>query len=360
MAMQRWEQGSEFHRPPTPDYAGQAGLASDDAGASAWRQDAIFWMSGRAALRAILTQHRDPKRLWVPSNFCQKVLGDLMDLGVALKLYPDTPLEPMAGPDLTGIEGSDIVLVSNTFGLRVQSWSPPEGAVVIEDHTHDPLSPWALSSKADWCFASLRKWFPVPAGGVAWSPKRRTLAIGACSEAEESAATEKLTSMVLKGLYLNGNAVDKDDYRRLSLGSEDGLGAARGAAPSWLVALLRSFPTDRWREARAANLLVLEQALSPVSGVTLLRPSDDAAAFSAVLVLESAAERDSLRHALIRDQIYPAILWELDDPAVTDISERDLELSRCILSVHCDMRYDSDDMKRVAQTITDLAMGRAA
>jgi hypothetical protein len=41
--------------------------------------------------------------------------------------------------------------------------------LLVEDHSHDPFSPWAVGSSADYAFCSLRKTLPVPDGGLLWS-----------------------------------------------------------------------------------------------------------------------------------------------------------------------------------------------
>ena len=45
------------------------------------------------------------------------------------------------------------------------------GVIVIEDITHRLLSNEMRCKEADYCIASIRKWFAVPSGGVAIKQK---------------------------------------------------------------------------------------------------------------------------------------------------------------------------------------------
>ena len=81
---------------------------------------------------------------------------------------------PRPPPVLPGsLSSTDIILVCNHFGISEQSLfdslidSP---SLIIEDHTHDPWSPWSFGSRASYCFSSLRKTLPLPDGSVIWSP----------------------------------------------------------------------------------------------------------------------------------------------------------------------------------------------
>jgi hypothetical protein len=125
-------------------------------------------------LRALLAWGRDAlalERVLVPSFFCPRVAAALArELPVAV--YPDAPGEPLPAKVEAGPR--DALLVVNTYGMRPMSRVLTR-AVVLEDHSHDPLSPWAFDSEADYAVASLRKTLPLPYGGVLWSPRGREL-----------------------------------------------------------------------------------------------------------------------------------------------------------------------------------------
>ena len=104
------------------------------------------------------------KRLFVPEYFCYKVIGAIRTTGIELVFYPDYPLaddETIINHRSNFVEG-DVILRMNYFGLRSRRDNSNLNVTVIEDHSHDLFSEWALNSNADWCIASLRKSLPIP------------------------------------------------------------------------------------------------------------------------------------------------------------------------------------------------------
>ncbi|MGB0590569.1 MAG: hypothetical protein ACPGU1_12905 [Myxococcota bacterium] len=350
----RWEHGSEFHWP-------LAESDEADLGARPWASRGALLGSGRDALRLII-QHGlstlDWERLWVPSYMCQHVVEALVETGISCVVYEDAPTQ--AGPTADTLNPSprDVVLLVNYFGLRdssIQDGVDLGGATLIVDHTHDPLSEWAHDRRADYAIASLRKTVPIPDGGVLWSPKGHALpAPPEITETRAMAAQAKWKAMRLKGHYLAGELVNKADFRALAFDGEADIarGAISGMYPASEVRL-DALPLGSWRARRRANHDVLVSALAEVTGLKVLTGSEGSCPFSAFLVCEEPAQRDLVRTALIEARIYPAVLWPMDTPALSGVSEAHCALADRTLSVHCDMRYDPEDMARVATVIAE-------
>ncbi len=66
--------------------------------------------------------------------------------------------------------------------------------------------------------------------------------------------------------------------------------------------------------------------------------------------MQDTESRDGLKEFLIENNVFPAILWPFEHPAVI-LPKSTLELSRNILSLHCDGRYESADMDKVAKLV---------
>jgi hypothetical protein len=62
----------------------------------------------------------------------------------------------------------------------------------------------------------------------------------------------------------------------------------------------------------------------------------------------------AIGRAFLADDVYPAILWPLDEPAVDGIPAEHVDLARRILSIHCDQRHGTADMIRVAEIAKPL------
>lgn len=351
LSSDRWEQGSEYHWPA---------VLSDAATTSRWPATASFWASGRDAFRALLLhgqQRRGWSRLWIPAYFCQEVAEALLSTGIGLRVYPDGPKSAEPSVANLDLQPGDVILRVNFFGLRVL---PPATALrarqieIIDDHTHDPWSESALHSDADWVLASLRKTLPIPDGGVLWSPQAHELPPGMPSSPERRLASlEKLTAMLLKGLYLRGLQIEKQVFRQLALSGEAHIASGEiSGMPDWTHNLLTVFPVDDWRAIRRCNFEIAAQALADLPWLEVLQPYEpQACPFSVVLLFDSEARRSFVRQKLIEARIYPAVLWPLNDPVVDGISREYRDFSARMLSIHCDMRYVEDEMLRVANLV---------
>ncbi len=347
----RWEHGSEFHWSSHPLQA-----QPDEV---PWTKGVVLGC-GRDALR-LLAAHgrlaRGWKRLWVPSYLCQEVVHALLGTGVPVAVYPDGPMS--AAPVLPAMDTGDALLLVNYFGLRPgPSPELPLGIDLVEDHTHDPSSPWARTSKASFCMASLRKTLPVPDGGVLWSPCGQTLPEQPGVTAERAAASSrKLAAMLLKSMYLAGHSVQKQSYRDAACLGEERLAAgAVSGMPETTRAMLPGFPLEAWRSRRRRNHALLRERFVSARRVRVLEPySEECVPFSAILVFDEAHHCEDVRRRLTAARIYPAVLWPLTTMALK-LPEEALNLSQRLLSIHCDQRYGSEDMERVAAAMADAGV----
>jgi hypothetical protein len=320
-----------------------------------------MWLAtGRDALRALIdmgVRQRGWRRWLVPSYFCQEVTAAIAATGIEIILYEDSPLRP--SPAAVPTRRGDVVFVVNYLGLRgaesVRAW---EGgaAEIVEDHTHDPWSRWAWTSRADYCLASLRKTLPVPDGTSLWSPKGHPLPPPSpLTPQRESAALAKSAAMMLKHLYLDGEKVDKPMFRQLQLAGEESIAAGAVSGPSSVAQrLLPTLPWERWREIRRRNHSLLSRALTDVPGIQVLPGhSADSCPLSVALQCETPQQSQQLRSALIAQNVYPAVLWPIEDTSGEELAEA-AALSRRMLTLACDFRYGHDDLKRVAQMVRHI------
>ena len=354
MSDRRWEYGSEF---PLDVSCGNK-LSNSPTN---WRTGSL-WGSGRDALKGLIQygiQQRNWKRFWVPSYLCQDVVCTVVETGIDLCRYSDRP-----GTSFPTIatERGDALLVVNFFGLRDRIVYDRKTlkSEIIEDHTHDPWSNWADESEADFCIASLRKTLPIPDGGVIWSPIHEQVPWRLPPTQEHSSASlSKLAGMILKQQYLRGESVDKDIFRHYFLEGESklGCGLVSGITP-YSAEMLKTFPLLKWREQRGKNYKLLSSMISEQSKLQILGPeSQRCVPFCIVVVTNDKENRDLLRSKLTEKNIYPAILWPLEEgpPSVEgNICDEDRLLNQRLLMLHCDFRYSLGDFNRVVEQISAL------
>jgi hypothetical protein len=338
---ERWEIGSDLHA-----------IQLQGPARWPWADDGVrFAASGREALRQ-LAKHLGARVVWLPDYCCQDLIAPLEAVGARVATYADDPRGPCGNPSA---KPGDVLVRMNTWGLRATGGvPPPEGVVLVEDHTHDPFSDWARTSRAHFAFASLRKALPVADGGALWSPSVLPLPAALPASAKHRALSdERWRAMDLKAAWLEGAPTEKDAFRRLFVETEGSFAADLESGPSQrTMDTLSVFPADAWTAARRENLAVLERALRP--GVArLLQAAPGATAFGATFELPTHEGRDRARAALTASRIFTAVLWPLDGPG-SRASPEAIALSHRMLFVHCDGRYTASDMERVAARLNEV------
>lgn len=349
------EFGSDFHR-CDHDFRGESNFC-DVLGCMRW------YACGRHAIDAIVKQD-EWKRIWMPAYFCYEVIGHIRETGIEVMLYDDSPLNENDDDVVRNLPYKkwDVLLRTQYFGLR--KWRSNEGisVPVIEDHTHDLISDWALRSDADWCIASLRKVLPVAAGGILWSPKGKHLpdAMAASDECEQMARV-RYEAMKMKREYLtrvscfkfqevSSELKDlKDAFREKYIDSEeriDRLAPCGIDKESWEIT--RAMNIKMWTDLKHDNWIMAVGMLDKRIRVLGIEKDDNLHPFSLTLIMDSAEDRERMRRYMIQHQIYPAILWRMPEDSrfteAKDFSER-------MLSVHCDARYSRDAIKEMCDLI---------
>lgn len=305
--------------------------------------NASFYANGRQALGALI-QHNAWKRIWVPEYFCYDVLKFIKQ-DIELVFYDDLPIhrDPIQLKYLP-FKDNDVLLRINYLGLSDWQDNSEIPVEVIEDHSHDILGTWAQKSNADWSIASLRKTIPIPEGGMLWSPKNRALPVAPKSTvANEEVSSHRLNAMSLKRKYLNGESISKEVIRNTFIETEhDLVNLKTSALDASSFALLDQFDIRKWYAQKKINLVELSSLNSKVK----ILKSEDLVKnnpFSFIMVFNDNHQREVIRQKLIKQDIYPAILW----PIPQDRSVHIRHFSDTMLSLPCDARYSLDEIKEI-------------
>jgi hypothetical protein len=221
---------------------------------------------------------------------------------------------------------------------------------LLEDHSQDPFSPWALGSSADYCFASLRKTLPIPDGAILWSPRQFTLPEQLHSGDWRGSAA-KLAAMFHKAEYLRGTGTAglKDTFRALQAEGEQYLRQSETSSISpYAYAYISRGVPQAWRERRLENARYLQTRLGQWQGGERALQSwpDGAVPFVLILVVSSQHVRDQVQSHLQKQNIYCPVHWvcKTTDKGALDLSAR-------ILSLPTDQRYSLSDMDRIADAL---------
>jgi hypothetical protein len=342
--LERWEIGSEFQWTGLP----QAPFVP-------LPEPATWFLLGRHAVVDLLRGVPSiARRLWVPGYFCHDV-ADYWRGFCPIAIYADDPRRQE--PDWATLQPSknDIVLAVNYFGFRSgepwQQWRKRQACILLEDHSHDPVSVWAQHSQADYAFSSLRKTMPVPDGAILWSPQGHPLP--QTTEEEFAGSALKLAAMIWKREYLEGRASPavKSIYRQWQRAGEDALERSTKvfSATRFSRQYLAAGVPVRWRHRRELNvrrLLRQYQTSSRIHPVFVSWPPGSTPS-GAVFRFDSPTSRDRTRKRLEAARIYCPIHW----PAPSHCDQTVRELAATILTVPTDHRYGNVDMDRILRVL---------
>lgn len=220
------------------------------------------------------------------------------------------------------------------------------GFTIIEDTSHSFLS--NPHTVGNYCVCSLRKWFPIPDGGVLYATKKmKDMALASQENSPYSAA--KASGMVLKTLFLQNKYDYNEIYRRIFSDSEEELNRQEQIYPMSRISkyLLQFQDIEEIIKRRKMNYRRLAEGLSAISVEAASGIDDSDCPFCFPVFI---SRRDRMRSLLQENKVYCAVHWPAEDISLSD-SKIALEMSGEILSLPLDQRYTADDMDRIVEVM---------
>ena len=328
------EIGSEFWDVPTKE-------SENDL----FPEFAQWFLCGRSALTAIIKELKGAGSVSLPSWCCESIIKPFSEAHYKIDFYPAS-IGDNAGKAIK--TNADVLFIMDYFGYT--SYSPDLSGykgTVIRDVTHSLFS--ATYSDADYYFGSLRKWCGVWTGGYAWTKDGHKLETGKpCCEYIKI----RKQAMEEKRKYIEGQGKSKE-YLQLFNEAEEYLETA-GIAPASErdSCLARKLDVERIKSSRKANAEILRSAFPDWLIFPEIKDTD-CPMFVPVSV--PGNKRDGLRLNLIKNEIYCPVHWPVSEYHKPD--EKTARIYSNELSLVCDERYTTEDMKRTVEVITGFMRG---
>lgn len=300
--------------------------------------DGVCVNSGRHALEYILRALPEkPSRIYLPYFTCEVVLQPLSRLEIPYSFYHINEKFEIAEP--LHLADNEYVIANNYFGLKdeyVAQLAAEFGPKLIIDNSQAWYAPAISGIKA---FYSPRKFFGVPDGGVAYTNDvmEKTLPKG---------TSWHRTSHLVKRIDIDSKA-GYADFRSnsASIASEE-----LTMMSSLAKALLSSIDMDFVKDKRRENYGYLAERLNATNMLSL----PDQYSFDCPLVYPYLPSNKKVtREGMINDKIFVATYW----PNVLDWTKPEMleyKLTKSMINVPIDQRYDCNDMQRIVDTIEKL------
>lgn len=307
-----------------------------------------FFSSGRAALFAILQHARDIngiKRILLPDYLCSSIVNTVKACKLESSFYQiNSDLMPDLDFIRNEIRPTDSVLVINYFGLLKLEYVYDEikrinsSVLIIEDDVQalpSFLNP--ISDNVDFSFTSLRKWLPVPDGGLA---KAKADILFPRPKDINTFSQYKLCGLFLKG---NRNIGIKDDSIYLDL-----LAKGESLIDDNLTSETSEYSMNYFSakyphldfNLRKRNSDYLLTGLEKIGIKPLIEVPDDVTPFFIPIWLDN---RNQVRQSMFKENIFCPVHWPLDGLKI----KKGAEMAEHELSLIIDQRYTFSDLDRI-------------
>lgn len=321
------------------------------------RKSSLLCNTGRAALVLALNDWKcrgGAGIVWLPDYLCQSIVEACESCGYQIKYFSDRPGSLIHNYSLSP-ERNDIVLFVHYFGFkndgflnwlkkfhRVRNWG------LIEDCVQALFS-GDVGSYGDYVITSFRKWGAAPDGATILSNYE-------LQPTELLDPDETFVSMKLIAKLMRGQRHPAKDFLHLINESEKRLDSDSPRHMSRISRhLIGQYDNKSISKIRRDNWIKLNEALiftPEICGklIPLFTTLDEFTVPLCFPVRVTEGKRDSLRTWLHDNGIYCPIHWGIDE--AFGISKETIALSREVLSLPIDQRYDQHDIARLVSSIS--------
>lgn len=306
----------------------------------------LFFDSGRSGIRYLLSSIPH-ETIAFPNYLCDSILSAFSN--VKSIFYPIDEHLAIKRLDMVPWDRIDVFYLLHYFGCvqpeetldYIAHKKEQYRFIIIEDTTHSIFSqPMTIG---DYCICSLRKWFPIPDGGVLYSKHPLP---DLAYDALPVAVSDRINGMVLKSLYLQGKLDCKPLFREILLNSEELLDKQEEIRRLTPVSemILKCSSIETMTKRRKENYSILHKLLEDILPEPVTRDVQSQTPFTYVISID---ERNALRDYLIQNKIYCAVHW----PCPAELASVSQRLSDHLMSIPIDQRYDGKDMHAIARVI---------
>lgn len=295
--------------------------------------DGVLLNSGRHSLEYILKSLGTIKCLYIPYYTCDVVLQPIERLGIPHKFYRIN--KDFTLSEEVALSEDEYIIYNNYFGLMdmyCKEMANRYGNRLILDYAQAFFAPKLEGINT---FYSPRKFVGIPDGGIAYANTPISLELPTDNSYDKCAHLLKRHDLT----PMDGYNDFKESSHKIAL-------SPLSSMSTLTQKMLSSLDYLAIQERRLTNFTLLHAHLS-VSNELQISSLDS---FSCPMVYPYYNKDLELRKRLISNQVFVATYW----PNVFEWTrERDIEyeLSKNIIPIPIDQRYDDKDMMRIVEII---------
>lgn len=315
--------------------------------------DVLYLDSGRSAIRYLSRQLHEMDEVLLPEFICESVINCFnVDKIHFYRLNNDFTVDV---EDIRSkmTQNTKLIFLMHYFGAvqpenvlcEIQDIAKENQCTILEDATHSIFG--YKRTIGDYVVASVRKWLPIPRGGVLFTVndtmKLQRLNLEHCTD------NEKAYGMILKDMFLNGRLDCNSEYRDIFVNSERKLDDQTKilSMSDFSQYVASCIDIVEMKQRRQRNYRYLKEQLAKLN------------LFAAVNLLEEdcpfvfpirVPNRDMFRKYLIDNKIFCAVHWPADGIKEEERKEA-IYNSNTLISLPIDQRYDAKHMDYMVDVI---------
>lgn len=315
--------------------------------------ETIYTDSGRSAIR-LLSSILPRGPVLLPAYICASVCDSFPDR--PLRFFRLTEDLRFDWEDLfRQLDGSSVLYLHYFNGAlpeesrleQLRTEAHRRNILIVEDTTHSLFS--APLTVGDYGISSLRKWFPIPDGGVLYGKSLSGIPRPVQKDAPRVCKIRH--AMDLKARYLRGGEPESCNlkYRAAFIAEEKSLDCQQSSfrLSSFSRSVLEGCSVGAITAIRRRNYSILQHALGDTSGI---KPVGIPGTEDCPLVFPvRLANRERVRAYLSSEKIYCAVHWPMEGALINQ--PKAVRASLDELSLPIDQRYGEVDMLRLADSL---------
>jgi len=322
------------------------------------RNNQILLNGGKSAIELIISniEFKEDEIILLPSYLCPTIVQFIIKANVKYKFYninKDLSLNLENINDLISQNQVKAIFFIDYFGFYHKKQTidkllelQKNGTVLIEDAVQ---MFWVKKNKGfigDYIFNSYRKFLPIDG----------SIVIGiedtAFEEIEDGYYNLMKKARNEKSIYINQGIGDEETFLKdFNVAHEDYYKRnSINAINSYDEEFLRHLPIEYINNKRISNYEYLKQKLNEIKAVKVIfnEDLDDNVPLCIPVFIDN---RDKARKDLMACNIYCPVHWNLRDEDWVNKHKDALEVSKRILSIPIDWRYDLKDMEYIIECL---------
>lgn len=310
--------------------------------------DSALYLANARSGFAVLTGMLSPGRIWMPSYFCNHILGVMQRGAIDVRLYEVNYDLALSSLDwLSAVKAGDLVVLVDYFGFPADQLCKKrireQGALILEDASQAMLTR-TVGRLADFVLFSPRKFLGIPDGGILVFNTQHFENRPQLEQPPAAWWLKALSASLLRREF-DRHGGSRRWFELFKEAESEGPVGLYAMSELSRTLIMNSIDYGVLAEKRIRNYQQLAAGLGKLAMFPALPLGVVPLGFPI-----RVRQRDRLLQALISHAIYPPVHWPIHG-VVPETFMDSHRLSAEIMTLPCDQRYGQADMEKIIAVV---------